>query len=1268
MAAPADTIDGRPAEYGLSLKELRELMEHRGSEGYELMLTKYNGVTEMCRKLYTSPNEGLSGNPIDLEHRRKIFGSNIIPPKAPKSFLRLVWEALQDVTLIILIVAAIISLGLSFYKPPKDPTLLEQEEEEHGTDSSVEEAAGWIDGLAILVAVAVVVLVTAFNDWSKEKQFRGLQNKIEHEHRFATIRAGELEQISVGDLVVGDICQVKYGDLLPADGVLIQSNDLKIDESSLTGESDHVKKGDNSDPMLLSGTHVMEGSGKMLVTAVGVNSQTGIIFALLGASQEEQEKAKKKKKKGDEEEEPVDVKLIAVTGPRSNNLGQTEPYIQMNTTNAPTGNSHNTVNKHVPNKAPLPPVDEKVPEEVVKEEKKKVARKEKSVLQSKLTRLAIQIGYAGTFIAVLTVLILILKFCIQEFIIDEREWTSARTGRYLELFVNYFIIGVTVLVVAVPEGLPLAVTLALAYSVKKMMHDNNLVRHLDACETMGNATAICSDKTGTLTTNRMTVVQSFLGGMHHKETPNHSSLNETLVELVVRSVSINSGYTSKLLPADEGGLPKQVGNKTECALLGFVKDLGLSYEAVREDVPEDALVKVYTFNSVRKSMSTVIKLENGFRLFSKGASEIVLKKCDFILDCNGQPKAFTAREAEEMVHRVIEPMASNGLRTICVAYKDFVRDNVGGNMVKIEGEVDWDNEDAIVQGLTCICVVGIEDPVRDEVPAAIKSCQKAGITVRMVTGDNVNTARSIASKCGIIPPGEDFLVMEGKEFNQRIKDPATGEVRPDLFDQVWPKLRVLARSSPQDKYTLVKGIIDSKLTANREVVAVTGDGTNDGPALKKADVGFAMGISGTDVAKEASDIILTDDNFTSIVKAVMWGRNVYDSIAKFLQFQLTVNVVAVLVAFFGACTINNSPLRAIQMLWVNLIMDTLASLALATELPSKELLDRKPYGRTKALISKTMYKNIVGHSVYQLTVIFTLLFGGAGLFDIDDGRDNQQVHAPPTQHFTIIFNTFVMMTLFNEMNARKIHGQRNVFEGLQRNPVFIGIWIGTMVAQVFIVQLGGIAFHTKGLSLEQWFWCLFFGFGALLWGQVITSIPSHKIPRISCPCIKHEEEHEAEDDIDGVNANEDSVGRRGQILWVRGLTRLQQQLRVVRAFKSTLEDLEEKRSVHSFHSLHSIRSSRSHQGPRTISEEANSHHEKFLRTPPPDLNSPQSPDYASPHCDQPFKLKSLSYENVPLVSKQPSPIMASTNPAHKASPPKTLSHSDIVGARHETTI
>ncbi|TMS02598.1 Plasma membrane calcium-transporting ATPase 1 [Larimichthys crocea] len=292
----------------------------------------------------------------------------------------------------------------------------------------------------------------------------------------------------------------------------------------------------------------------------------------------------------------------------------------------------------------------------------------------------------------------------------------------------------------------------------------------------------------------------------------------------------------------------------------------------------------------------------------------------------------------------------------------------------------------------------------------------------MVTGDNINTARAIASKCGILQPGDDFICLEGKEFNRRIRN-EKGEIEQERIDKIWPKLRVLARSSPTDKHTLVKGIIDSTVLEQRQVVAVTGDGTNDGPALKKADVGFAMGIAGTDVAKEASDIILTDDNFSSIVKAVMWGRNVYDSISKFLQFQLTVNVVAVIVAFTGACITQDSPLKAVQMLWVNLIMDTFASLALATEPPTESLLLRKPYGRNKPLISRTMMKNILGQGVYQLVIIFTLLFAGEKMFDIDSGR-NAPLHAPASEHYTIVFNTFVLMQLFNEINARKIHWRK----------------------------------------------------------------------------------------------------------------------------------------------------------------------------------------------------------------------------------------------------
>ncbi|XP_073208434.1 plasma membrane calcium-transporting ATPase 2 isoform X7 [Lepidochelys kempii] len=1084
-------------EFGCSLEELRSLMELRGTEAVVKIKETYGDTEGLCRHLQTSPTEGLPGTAADLEKRKLIFGQNFIPPKKPKTFLQLVWEALQDVTLIILEIAAIISLGLSFYQPPGEgnegcATV------SGGAEDEGEAEAGWIEGAAILLSVICVVLVTAFNDWSKEKQFRGLQSRIEQEQKFTVVRGAQVIQIPVAEIVVGDIAQVKYGDLLPADGIFIQGNDLKIDESSLTGESDQVRKSVDKDPMLLSGTHVMEGSGRMLVTAVGVNSQTGIIFTLLGAGGEEEEKKDKKAKQQDGAAAMEMQPLKSAEGGEG---------------------------------------DEK--------EKKKASmhKKEKSVLQGKLTKLAVQIGKAGLVMSAITVIILVLYFAVDTFVVNKKQWLPECTPVYVQYFVKFFIIGVTVLVVAVPEGLPLAVTISLAYSVKKMMKDNNLVRHLDACETMGNATAICSDKTGTLTTNRMTVVQAYIGDAHYKEIPDPDSLPSKTLDLLVNAIAINSAYTTKILPPEkEGGLPRQVGNKTECGLLGFVLQLKQDYQPVRNLIPEEKLYKVYTFNSVRKSMSTVVKMPDGsFRMYSKGASEIVLKKCSRIINAAGEIRVFRPRDRDEMVKKVIEPMACDGLRTICIAYRDF----------SSNPEPDWDSENDILTDLTCICVVGIEDPVRPEVPEAIRKCQRAGITVRMVTGDNINTARAIAIKCGILHPGEDFLCIEGKEFNRRIRN-EKGEVEQERIDKIWPKLRVLARSSPTDKHTLVKGIIDSTQVEQRQVVAVTGDGTNDGPALKKADVGFAMGIAGTDVAKEASDIILTDDNFSSIVKAVMWGRNVYDSISKFLQFQLTVNVVAVIVAFTGACITQDSPLKAVQMLWVNLIMDTFASLALATEPPTESLLLRRPYGRNKPLISRTMMKNILGHAVYQLTLIFTLLFVGEKMFKIDSGR-NAPLHSPPSEHYTIIFNTFVMMQLFNEINARKIHGERNVFDGIFRNPIFCTIVLGTFAVQIVIVQFGGKPFSCSPLQLDQWMWCVFIGLGELVWGQVIATIPTSRLKFLKeAGRLTEKEEVPEEDmneDVEEIDHAEREL-RRGQILWFRGLNRIQTQIEVVNTFKS----------------------------------------------------------------------------------------------------------------------
>uniref|UniRef100_A0A673XD99 Calcium-transporting ATPase n=1 Tax=Salmo trutta TaxID=8032 RepID=A0A673XD99_SALTR len=1041
-----DVSSNHEGGFGVSVMELRDLMELRGSEAVVKIQEDYGDMDGLCQRLKTSPTEGLTGD--DLDKRKEVFGENLIPPKKPKTFLQLVWEALQDVTLIILEVAALISLGLSFYQPPGGDSGESCGTAAAGAEDEGEAEAGWIEGAAILLSVVCVVLVTAFNDWSKEKQFRGLQSRIEQEQKFQVVRGAQVIQLPVADIVVGDIAQIKYGRKLT----------LKLTCFSLPSRGGPQKNKFHFGPEKTREVKKQDGAAAM-------------------------------------EMQPL----------KSAEGGETE-----------------------------------------EKEKKKanVSKKEKSVLQGKLTKLAVQIGKAGLVMSAITVIILVLYFAVDNFVLQKRPWLTECTPIYVQYFVKFFIIGVTVLVVAVPEGLPLAVTISLAYSVKKMMKDNNLVRHLDACETMGNATAICSDKTGTLTTNRMTAVACYVGDVHYKEIPDPGALTAKSLDILVNAISLNSAYTTKILPATkEGGLPMQVGNKTECGLLGLVLDLKRDYQPIRNQIPEEKLYKVYTFNSARKSMSTVIKLSDGsFRMYSKGASEIVLKKCTKILNQEGEPRVFRPRDKDEMMKKVIEPMACDGLRTICVAYRDF----------PANPEPLWDDENDILNELTAVCVVGIEDPVRPEVPDAIIRCQRAGITVRMVTGDNINTARAIAIKCGIIHPGEDFLCIDGKEFNRRIRN-EKGEVEQERMDKVWPKLRVLARSSPTDKHTLVKGIIDSCLTDQRQVVAVTGDGTNDGPALKKADVGFAMGIAGTDVAKEASDIILTDDNFSSIVKAVMWGRNVYDSISKFLQFQLTVNVVAVIVAFTGACITQDSPLKAVQMLWVNLIMDTFASLALATEPPTEALLMRKPYGRNKPLISSTMTKNILGHGIYQLVIIFSLLFVGEQIFDIDSGR-HAPLHSPPSEHYTIIFNTFVLMQLFNEINARKIHGERNVFDGIFRNPIFCSIVFGTFAIQIVIVQFGGKPFSCTPLDLEKWGWCTFLGLGELVWGQVIATIPNTKLRFLrGAGQLTKKNEMPGDEDMNEDNEEIDHAERelrRGQVLWFRGLNRIQTQIDVVNTFKS----------------------------------------------------------------------------------------------------------------------
>lgn len=571
-------------------------------------------------------------------------------------------------------------------------------------------------------------------------------------------------------------------------------------------------------------------------------------------------------------------------------------------------------------------------------------------------------------------------------------------------FMDILIVAITLIVVAVPEGLPLAVTLALAFATTRMLKENNLVRVLRACETMGNATTICSDKTGTLTQNKMTVVAGTIGkDVKFDASSNDSDIkalpipnavakfSSTIKHILLQSIVVNS----TAFEGEEDGVQAFIGSKTETAMLMFARDY-LGMDSVARERSSAQIVQLIPFDSGRKCMGVVVKLPTGvYRLFVKGASEILLNKATrYTADVSNETITEVELTTEDIasLSGTINAYAERSLRTIGMLYKDYTQWPPVGAKV-MEDDPNMADFDTIFNDMTFLGLVGIMDPLRPGVAEAVAACQKAGVIVRMVTGDNVITARAIAQECGIYT--EDGVVMEGPRFRQ---------LTESEMDEMLPRLQVLARSSPEDKRILVR-----RLKELGETVAVTGDGTNDGPALKMADVGFSMGIAGTEVAKEASSIILMDDNFSSIVKAMMWGRAVNDAVRKFLQFQLTVNITAVLLTFVSAVSSSDrqSVLTAVQLLWVNLIMDTFAALALATDAPTPEILNRKPTPKSASLISLNMWKMIIGQAIFQLVVTFVLYFAGGNIFGYTTALEVKELR-------TMVFNTFVWMQIFNE--------------------------------------------------------------------------------------------------------------------------------------------------------------------------------------------------------------------------------------------------------------
>ncbi|EEH08300.1 calcium P-type ATPase [Histoplasma capsulatum G186AR] len=937
--------------------------------------------------------------------RKLVFSDNRLPAKKAKSFWELAWIAYNDKVLILLSIAAAISLALGIYQSL--------------TAEDGEPRIQWVEGVAIIVAIVVVVAVGAANDWQKERQFVRL-NKKKEDRMVKVMRSGKSVEISVYDILAGDVMHLEPGDMVPVDGVFIDGHNVKCDESSATGESDLLRKVPGMeayraienheslskiDPFILSGAKVSQGVGTFLVTSTGINSSYGKTLMSL---QDE---------------------------------GETTP------------------------------------------------------LQTKLNILATYIAKLGLAAGLLLFLVLFIKFLAS---LKNIPGATAKGQNFLQIF----IVAVTIIVVAVPEGLPLAVTLALSFATNRMLKDNNLVRLLRACETMGNATTICSDKTGTLTQNKMTIIAGTIGtasrfgdkasqdtsdqnnlSQNPPETNDVSptecisTLSSSVKDLLKQSIVLNS----TAFEGDEDGVTTFIGSKTETALLNFARDY-LALGSLSEERSNATIVQLIPFDSGRKCMGVVMKLSEGkFRLLVKGASEILIAKCTkIVLDPAGElAEAPLTDSNRTTLNNIVDSYASRSLRTIALVYRDYEQWPPRGAPTQ-----EYDRSlavfESIFKEMVFLGVVGIQDPLRPGVTDSVIQCQKAGVFVRMVTGDNLTTAKAIAQECGIFTAGG--IAMEGPVFRT---------LRSQQMSQVIPRLQVLARSSPEDKKKLV-----SQLKRLGETVAVTGDGTNDAPALKAADVGFSMGIAGTEVAKEASAIILMDDNFTSIVKAMAWGRTVNDAVKKFLQFQITVNITAVLVTFVSAVADDDeeSVLTAVQLLWVNLIMDSFAALALATDPPTDTILDRKPEPKSAPLITITMWKMIIGQSIYQLVVIFILNFAGENILNYEFSGGNAENEMGRFK--ALIFNTFVFMQIFNQYNSRRIDNGFNIFEGILHNAWFIAIQFVIVAGQVLIIFVGGEAFHTKPLNGVEWAVSIILGLLSMPMAVVIRLIPDEFIQKL----------------------------------------------------------------------------------------------------------------------------------------------------------------------------
>ena len=810
-----------------------------------------------------------------LEH-----GENVLTPPKQQSKWRLYLEKYEDPMVRILLIAALVSLALSFVKQD------------------------FVETLGIIVAIILATTVGFYFECDAARRF-SILTQMGEEQSVKVMRDGRLQEIPRREIVVGDIVIVETGDEVPADGKLLESTDLQVDESSLTGElltnkEPHPLQRDGKEAypkdLLLRSSMVMAGRGCYQVTAVGDETEIGHVAR----------------------------QATEITGV-------------------------------------------------------------KTPLNIQLDRLAKLISKVGSAIACTSFLLF-----LGHDILTNTLWQTDDYLGMAEVVLKYFMMAVTLIVMAVPEGLPMAVTLALALNMRRMLKSNNLVRKLQASETMGAVTVICTDKTGTLTQNRMTVSD---------------------VKCLTEDIRKDSDFFKAI--ALNTTATHEVGNPTEQALLRWLVSQGVDYQQIRHDHP---ISSQEPFSTERKYMTTTV----GDTTYIKGAPEIVTAMCEL------------TKEQQQQTDSQLKEWQQHAMRTLAIA-----RDK------------------------TLLGIVAISDPLREEVPSAIRQCEQAGIEVKIVTGDTTETALEIARQAGIIESSSTVapskcniaLSMTGVEFAAMSDEEAL---------KVVGDLKVMSRARPTDKQRLV-----ALLQRRGEVVAVTGDGTNDAPALNRAHVGLSLG-SGTSVAKQASDITLIDDSFHSIAQAVMWGRSLYKNIQRFIFFQLIVNVTALLLVLFGSFVGTELPLTITQILWINLIMDTFAAMALASLPPSREVMQDKPRSKDAFIINKDMMRGIgiIGG------LFFLGMFAMLWYFERVKGVDPQEL--------TIFFCIFVMLQWWNLFNARTLGSHHSAFRRLWACRGFLLVLALVLVGQWLIVTYGGQMFRTEPLSLKVWLYIII-GTSPVLW-------------------------------------------------------------------------------------------------------------------------------------------------------------------------------------------